>query len=130
MNARLGQLLNSTLLATSYAFITSFLLVTILSLLFNTKSIVTQWQQIPFDLIPWYLWLSGVLSVIGVGSMYWLIPQMGVGAVMSYALTGQLILAMLISHFSLFESPQKLISITKLLGSLLLIIGIVLFNKE
>jgi len=71
-----------------------------------------------------------VLSVIGVGSMYWLIPKMGVGSVMSYSLTGQLILALIISHFGLFDSPQKLISSTKLVGALLLIIGITLVNKE
>ena len=130
MNAKLGQLLNSTLLATSYAFLTSFLLVIIIAFLVNSKTITAQGQQIPFSIIPWYLWLSCVLSVIGVGSMYWLIPKMGVGSVMSYALTGQLILAMVISHFGLFESPQKLITITKLIGSLLLIIGIVLLNKE
>lgn len=130
MNAKLGQLLNNTLLATSYAFFSSFLLVIIITFLVNTKGITTQWQQIPFSIVPWYLWLSCVLSVFGVGSMYWLIPKMGVGSVMSYALTGQLVLAMVISHFGLFESPQKLISVTKLIGSLLLIIGIILINKE
>ena len=130
MNARLGQLLNSTLLATGYAFFTSFLLVLLVSLLLNIKSVSADLQQIPFDIIPWYLWLSCVLSVIGVGSMYWLIPKMGAGSVMSYALTGQLLLAMLISHWGLFESPQKLITGTKLVGCLLLIIGLILLNKE
>ncbi|WP_413693112.1 DMT family transporter [Pseudoalteromonas sp. KJ10-2] len=130
MNARLGQLFNSALLATSYAFFTSFLLVITIALLVNSKSLIHQWQQISFSIVPWYLWLSCVLSVIGVGSMYWLIPKMGVGSVMSYSLTGQLILALIISHFGLFDSPQKLISSTKLVGALLLIIGITLVNKE
>ena len=130
MNARLGQLLNSALLTTGYAFFTSFLLVLIVSLLLNIKSASADLQQIPFDTIPWYLWLSCVLSVIGVGSMYWLIPKMGAGSVMSYALTGQLLLAMLISHWGLFESPQKLITTTKLVGCLLLVIGLILLNKE
>jgi transporter family-2 protein len=130
MNARLGQIINNTWLATSYAFFTSFLLVFLMFLLLNTTSITIQWQQTSFSEVPWYLWFSCVLSVIGVGSMYWLIPKMGVGTLMSYALTGQLIVAMLISHFGLFESPQKFISMTKLAGSLLLIMGILLLNKD
>lgn len=130
MNARLGQLMNSTWLATSYAFFTSFFLVIGVFSLFKQKSVLGQWQQIPFTIIPWYLWLSCVLSVIGVGSMYWLIPKIGVGSVMSYALTGQLIVAMLISHYGLFESPKNVISTTKIIGSLLLVFGIVLLNKE
>jgi len=130
MNARLGQIINNTWLATSYAFFTSFLLVFLMFLLLNTTSITIQWQQTSFSEVPWYLWFSCVLSVIGVGSMYWLIPKMGVGTLMSYALTGQLIVAMLISNFGLFESPQKFISMTKLAGSLLLIMGILLLNKD
>lgn len=130
MNARLGQIINNTWLATSYAFFTSFLLVFLMFLLLNTTGITIQWQQTSFSEVPWYLWFSCVLSVIGVGSMYWLIPKMGVGTLMSYALTGQLIVAMLISHFGLFESPQKFISMTKLAGSLLLIMGILLLNKD
>ncbi|AZQ85249.1 DMT family transporter [Colwellia sp. Arc7-635] len=130
MNARLGQIINNTWLATSYAFFTSFLLVFLMFLLLNTTGITIQWQQTSFSEVPWYLWFSCVLSDIGVVSMYWLIPKMGVGTLMSYALTGQLIVAMLISHFDLFESPQKFISMTKLAGSLLLIMGILLLNKD
>jgi len=130
MNARLGQLVNSSWLATSYAFLTSFLLVALIFLLFNTKSMLEHWQQIPFSIIPWYLWCSCLLSVIGVGSMYWLIPRMGVGSLMSYVLASQLIIAMLISHFGVFDSPQKLISHTKLIGSVLLISGVFLVNKD
>ena len=130
MNARLGQLFNNAWLATGYAFLTSFLLVAAFVVCFHHKQVVAQWQTVNFSQIPWYLWLSCLLSVIGVGSMYWLIPKMGVGNLMSYALTGQILFAMVISHFGLFESPQKLLNNTKLLGSALLIVGIILINKE
>lgn len=130
MNARLGQLLKSSWLATSYAFLTSFILVSLVLLVINAKTLSVTLQNVQLSTVPWYLWGSCVLSVLGVGSMYWLIPKMGVGNLMSYALTGQIIFAMLISHFGLFDSPQKLISITKALGTVLLIAGIVLINKD
>ncbi|WP_462151908.1 DMT family transporter [Pseudoalteromonas xiamenensis] len=130
MNARLGQHFNNAWLATSYAFLTSFLLIGFVLIVTQFKSLSAQFEQLQTSAIPWYLWLSCCLSVIGVGSMYWLIPKMGVGNLMSYALTGQLLMAMLISHFGLFDSPQKLLSTTKLVGATLLIFGILLINKE
>lgn len=130
MNARLGVHFQSAWLATSYAFFASFAVVTAFVLLTQQQVIANQLAQIRFSDIPWYLWCSALLSVIGVGSMYWLIPKMGVGLLMSYALTGQLIIAMLISHFGLFDSPQKLISATKFVGCLLMIMGVVLVNQK
>lgn len=139
MNARLGQLLNNSLLATSYAFFTSFLLVGVITLFIalykpvavGSATIPAQvTQSIELTNIPWYLWFSFVFSVIGVASFYFLIPKMGVGNMMSYALTGQLVLAMVISHFGLFNSPTSAISMTKLIGTVLLIIGIILINRE
>jgi transporter family-2 protein len=125
MNALLGEVLGSSLKATSYAFFTSFILVSLLALI--------QWQAVPNNTlprVPWYLWFSCVFSVLGVASFYYLIPKMGVGNMMSYALTGQIIFAMLISHFGLFYSPIKVIDLSKLLGMVLLIAGIILINKE
>ena len=110
MNAQLGQIFQSSLLATSYAFATSCILVSIVYM-FENHNIKT----ISLTLVPWYLWLSCIFSVIGVASFYYLIPKMGVGNMMTFALTGQIILAMLISHFGWFSSPIKLISLSKLI---------------
>jgi len=136
MNAQLGQVFNNSLLATSYAFFASFILVSIITAYFGL-SIQVELADKPLTMlaemikyVPWYLWFSCVFSVIGVASFYFLIPKMGVGNVMSYALAGQIIAAMIISHFGLFDSPNKIISVTKLMGTLLLILGIILINKE
>ena len=130
MNARLGVHLNSALLATGFAFLASFALITSFIVLGQFKTLQTTFSNIQLTSVPWYLWFSCTFSVVGVGAMYWLIPKMGAGMMMSYALTGQLIIAMLISHFGLFESPQKLITSSKLLGSALLIVGIILINRD
>ncbi|SFC41966.1 DMT family transporter [Pseudoalteromonas denitrificans] len=137
MNAQLGQVFNNSLLATSYAFLASFLLVAGITFYLSFNHQVATSQSLFSDeftesikQVPWYLWLSCVFSVIGVASFYFLIPKMGVGNMMSYALTGQILVAMIISHFGLFDSPSKLISATKLMGTVLLILGIILINKE
>ncbi|GAB6147223.1 DMT family transporter [Desulfocicer niacini] len=50
--------------------------------------------------VPFYLWfLGGALSSFGVAMFYYLTPKMGVGPMMSYALTAQLLIAITASHF-------------------------------
>lgn len=125
MNAELGVVFNSSIKATGYAFFTSFLMV----------GVIVIWQQQPMPTgvltrVPWYSWFSFVFSVIGVGSLYYLIPKMGVGNLMSYALTGQVLLAMLISHYGLFSSPVKLVTLSKLIGAGFMVIGILLINRS
>ncbi|NTS78824.1 DMT family transporter [Catenovulum sp. SM1970] len=126
MNAELGQILQSSLLATCIAFATSFFLMLILIALIAPERLLLSYQTI--KQVPWYLWFSGVFSVIGVGSFYYLIPKMGVGNMMSFALTGQLVFAVVISHFAWFNSPLQSISLYKIIGALLLILGVVLIN--
>ena len=127
LNARLGVLLDNALYASAAAFFFSFLficvvLVSTTGLSFNAETLKG---------IPFYLWFAGAsLSAYGVGMMYHLIPQAGVGTVMSYALTGQLVTAMLISHFGLFQLPADPVSGVKIVGIVSLIIGVTLINLD
>ncbi|MDP5213417.1 DMT family transporter [Pseudoalteromonas tunicata] len=127
MNAQLGQLLGSPLLATSFAFLSSFALVSTVAY-FNQYG--TTNSALNLSQVPWFLWCSCIFSVIGVASFYFLIPKLGVGNVMSFALAGQLMLSIVISHFGWFESPIKHIDGQKILGIIFMIAALVLINKE
>lgn len=127
MNAQLGILLKSSFLATGFAFFMSGL-VTILVMVIVGKNYP---DMSDIKSVPWYLWLGGgLLSAFGVGMFYYLIPQMGVGSMMSYALTGQLLIALVASHFGWFNLPITTINHTKLLGAVLLIGGMILINWD
>ncbi len=127
MNAQLGVLLKSALIGTTIAFMVSGLFM-LLAVLLLTK----QYPQLrEIQSVPMYLWFSGgALSAFGVGMFYYLIPKMGVGSMMSFALTGQIIIAVVASHFAWFGLPEKPINPIRLLGIMALIIGIILINKE
>lgn len=127
MNARLGTLLNNTMLGTTIAF--AFSLLCSLAVVFSISRNYPTAVQI--QSVPVYLWFSGgVLAALGVGLFYYLIPKMGIGSMMSYALTGQLLVAIIASHFGWFELPVKAFTPSRALGAIALIIGILLINKD
>lgn len=49
---------------------------------------------------------------------------------MSYALSGQIIVATIVSHFGWFDLPLKPISLPKISGIIALIVGMLLINWE
>ncbi|MBD1583884.1 DMT family transporter [Pseudoalteromonas sp. S16_S37] len=127
MNAQLGSLLKNPILATVCAF--SF------SAFFSLLALSASNNSAPSAKlvanVPWYLWgVGGILSTAGVGLCYFLIPKMGVGNLMSFVLSGQLLMAMLISHYGWFSVPQASISLQKLIGIIAMIIGLILVNKD
>jgi len=81
--------------------------------------------------VPLYLWFSGgLLSAIGVALFYWLIPQMGAGAMISCAMYGQIILALLAGHYGWFNLPEKPLTLQTIVGCISLIIGVWLINRH
>lgn len=127
INAQLGVLLKSSLIGTTVAFVSSSLF-TLVAVIVTTKNYP---QLATVQTIPIYLWFSGgALAAFGVGMYYFLIPKMGVGPMMSYALAGQILLAIVASHFGWFNLPVKQINFMKSTGIIALIAGVILINFE
>lgn len=127
MNAQLGVLLKNSMLGTSVAFL--------FGLIFTVIVISVSTKQYPSALevksVPLYLWFTGgALSAFAVSSFYYLIPKMGAGSVMSYALSGQILIAVLASHLGWFDLPVKPINTIRIMGVLLLVAGVLLINWE
>jgi len=125
MNAQLGVLLKNSMLSTSIAFL--------FSCIFSMVALVVLSKEYPemaqVKVIPWYLWFSGsLLSAFAVAMFYYLIPLMGVGTMMSYALSGQIIIAMIASHFGWFNLPVQPLTMLKVSGIVTLIFGLFIIN--
>lgn len=126
MNARLGVELGSTMLGTGIAFAVACLV--------SLLVVAVQRAGIPsvdrFQSVPLYLWGGGIISAFGVGMFYFLIPRMGVGPMMSFALTGQIVLAVIASHYGWFDQPVKPMNVTRLTGLAVLVAGVSLIYWE
>ncbi|WP_428603961.1 DMT family transporter [Sedimenticola sp.] len=126
LNAHLGELLASSLLATVIAFISGafYLGVAAVVLLREPPTVETVYA------VPGYLWFTGGLfSALAVALFYYLIPKMGVASMLSYSLSGQLLFGLVASHFGWFQLPVSTLSSVKILGAVLMIAAIFMINR-
>jgi transporter family-2 protein len=125
MHAQLGVLLKNPLMGTTVAFSVSTIF-TLIAVMVSTEHYP---QAEVVRSVPIYLWFTGgLLSAFGVAMFYYLTPKMGVGPMMSYALTGQILIAITASHFGWFNLPVKPITVAKFVGVISMISGIFLIN--
>ncbi len=76
--------------------------------------------------VPPYLFLTGVMSNMVVLSTIFVLPRFGARRGFILMLAGQVIMAVIVSHFGLLESPKDPITLQKLIGAALLILGAVI----
>jgi transporter family-2 protein len=74
--------------------------------------------------VPPYLFVAGALGASLVFCIAWLMPQIGAGPCTVVMLTGQIISAMIISHFGWLGSPVQPVSMIKIVGTLVMIAGV------
>ena len=125
INARLGVMLNNTLLATSAALVmsASFTLLAV----FMTIRELPSLDQI--QTIPTYMWFTGgALSFLAVTLFYYIIPRIGISTAVIFGLSGQIIFAAIASHFGWFGMPVEPITIKKVVGMLVMVMGVLLIK--
>lgn len=123
LNARLGVLLHSPLLATSAALSVSAL-ITVTAVLLTVKQFPTVHQ---LRSVPAYLWFTGaVFSFLAVTLFYYLIPRLGMATAVSFGLFGQILFSTLVAHYGWFGMPEEPIVWKKVVGVLSMIVGLYL----
>lgn len=125
LSARLGILLMNPVFASSIAMITgSIYSLVVVLLLVRQYPTFSQMKEVPL-----YLWfIGGLLSFIAVSLFYYVIPRLGISTAVTFGLTGQLIFAAIASHLGWFGMPLELISIKKVIGMVVMVVGVVLIK--
>lgn len=73
--------------------------------------------------VPVYLYLSGFLSAFMIIGTTFLIPHLGARKFFILLISGQVLMAIAVSHFGVLESAQDPITLRKLFGAALVIAG-------
>jgi len=123
INGALGVRLASTTGAAAVLFLGAFL-ISIVALLINGLPTL----QAARSASP-VLYIGGVFVAFYVLSITWLVPRFGVGNAIFFVLFGQIISASLIDHFGWFNAVQTPLSMTRVLGIVLMLAGLFLSRR-
>jgi transporter family-2 protein len=75
--------------------------------------------------VPAYLLLAGVMSALIVLGATFLIPKIGARKLFVLQVAGQVLVAIVVSHLGILESPKDPLTVRKLVGAALLLLGAV-----
>ncbi|HKC68318.1 MAG TPA: DMT family transporter [Bacteroidia bacterium] len=79
---------------------------------------------------PAYGYLGGLIVATYVVMITILAPRIGVGSAIGFIVTGQIICAVIIDHFGLFNVAVRAIDATRFIGVLLISAGVYLVMKK
>jgi transporter family-2 protein len=75
--------------------------------------------------VPMWLYLTGVVSAVMILGATFLIPRIGVRQFFILTVSGQILAALIVSHYGFLGTPTDVITIKKSIGALLVVVGLV-----
>ena len=118
MNSAVAHHLDSTLAATITFFSVALFTALIVFISLGQYEAITKIKLVP----PW-LFLTGVFSVMMVFGTTYLIPRIGLRQLFILTVAGQIVAALLIGHYGILGVPKDPISTIKVIGAVLVMIG-------
>ena len=126
VNSQLRQDTNSPVLTALISFATGTVALTILYFLFFKKAPIF---PTGFE-FTWWKFTGGLLGVIYVTVVVIAAPRIGAANALGFIVAGQFIAAAIIDHFGLLGMPVQPISLSRILGIVILICGVYLIQKK
>lgn len=121
INARLREYVISPFLSSLISFAIGTIFLTIVILVSGGHIGLTAAQ---ISQTPWWAYLGGLLGMIGLTTNILLFPILGSVQTVIMPILGQVLMSMLIDNFGWFDTTAHPLSIWRLLGVVLLIIGV------
>ncbi|BDI28988.1 hypothetical protein CCAX7_10390 [Capsulimonas corticalis] len=79
---------------------------------------------------PWWAYLGGLCGALIVSAAVIALPRIGAGSVVVISIFGQLVCAMILDHFGLLGIPRFPLTATRLLGVILVFVGVILTQRR
>ncbi|MDI9876643.1 DMT family transporter [Flectobacillus rivi] len=124
-NGILGRSLGSPFVATLAVFQLGSLL--LIALIIGTKETIPSWQQ--FHEIDWKVWAGGCIVILNLITFTVAPSKIGIANMIVIFVAGQIISSVIAEHFGLLRFPIHSISWQRVLGILLLVLGVILVKK-
>lgn len=131
VNSRLGKYTQTPFMASAISFSVGSLFLLVMMLVTRTSILI---PLTTFTHNPWWLWIVGFTGAFGLTVNILLFPRLGSVQTAVLPIFGQIIAGVLVDQFGLFYSPISQITPLKLLGLILVLLGmlaaVVLGNKN
>ena len=88
-----------------------------------------QWNVARMTSLPWWVWTGGLLGAYFVTALVILAPRLGASTLIGLALTGQMIVSLVLDHYGLLGFPVQRLTLPRMIGATLLLIGMVLIRR-
>ena len=82
-----------------------------------------------FRTLPYYAWFGGLYGALFVAVAAYAAPRIGLASLITIGIAGQILMAVLLDHFGVLGLPRDPATLTKVLGAVLVIAGVVLVRK-
>jgi transporter family-2 protein len=75
---------------------------------------------------PWWAWTGGALGAFYIVMSIYMIPRIGTAALLSAVVLGQITFSLLADHYGFFGVTQHAVTLPRLAGTVLVVVGVVL----
>ena len=82
-----------------------------------------------FARLPYFAWFGGLYGAFFVAVAAFAAPRIGLASLITIGIAGQIVMALALDHFGLLGLPKDAISVTKVVGAALVLIGVVLVRR-
>lgn len=77
---------------------------------------------------PWWIWSGGLMGAVYILLSIVLVPRLGAALLLASVVVGQLAASILIDHHGWLGAPVHRLSVARVLGAVLLVVGIALIR--
>ncbi|WP_248787698.1 DMT family transporter [Escherichia coli] len=77
-----------------------------------------------------FSWTGGILGAIYIATAIFMIPKLGATTVLALMVVGQMLLSLMLDHYGLLGIPDYPVTGIRLLGVVLLVLGVVLIRWQ
>jgi transporter family-2 protein len=123
-NALLARPLDSPITAALASFVVGTVALGLLAWLLPSRP---DWPGV--RALPWYAWLGGLYGAVFVVVAAFGAPRIGVAALLTAMVFGQLTMAVLLDHYGVLGLERQAITLPRLAGVALVVAGVVLVRR-
>lgn len=125
MNAQVGDMLKNPRMGNAIFWTIGGITAIIIGMTAWDSSVFTALKGVP-------LWLltAGAMGACLVFGIAWTIPQFGAANTFSLMIASQLVTGLILSHFGLLGSPTEPVSLTKIIGAVMLLGGALIVSYK